>query len=268
MPSTLAGLPADVAIPQLVDRHGGQLYRLALRFCGTPADAEDLVQQTFLQAFRKWHQFKGDAAPTTWLYTIAARQCERTKRLRSGEPRRLESLDDLLPSGEPKVADLRGLDESPYRARLRHEAKEALEAAIAKLPMKLRMTLVLKDIVELSLADVAKVLGLKLGTVKTRVHRARLMLRRDLSAALPRRHAPEPTHARQRCLDLLRAKQEALDHGVPFLVPQQQVCERCAALFATLDLGQEICRELGRGRIPPALRQAIMDDVGSTRRTS
>ena len=73
LPRSLAHQPADVAVPKLVEEHGGKLYHLALKFCGNPADAEDLVQQTFLLAYRKWSQFKGDAAPTTWLYTIAAR---------------------------------------------------------------------------------------------------------------------------------------------------------------------------------------------------
>ena len=259
--SNLAHVPADVAIPQLLEQHGGQLYRVALRFCGSPADAEDLVQQTFLQAFRKWDQFKGDAAPTTWLYTIAARACERFKRRRAGEPRQIESLDDLLPSKERKVVDLPAGDEGPLDAQLRLEATEGLERGIAHLPTKLRMPLVLKDIVELPVNDVAQVLGLKTATVKTRVHRARLMLRRELARELPRRTAPPPNHAKQMCLDLLHAKQEALDQGVPFLLPQQEVCDRCRALFATLDLGREICRDLGLGRVPPALRKTLLEEI-------
>lgn len=261
MRSTLAGVAADIAIPKLVEEHGGQLYRVALRFCGVPADAEDLVQQTFLQAFRKWHQYKGDAAPTTWLYTIAARQCERTRRRRSGEPTRLESLDDLLPSKERRVVDLPDHDDGPLTTQIRREAAEVLERSIARLPTKLRMAVVLKDIVELPVADVAKILGLKVATVKTRVHRARLMLRRDLARTLPRKDAPPPNHAKQRCLDLLRAKQDAMDNGVSLLLPQREVCDRCQALFATLDLGQSICRDLGQGSIPPRLRHALMSEI-------
>ena len=260
MRSTLAGVAADVAIPRLVEEHGGQLYRVALRFCGTPADAEDLVQQTFLQAFRKWDQFKGDAAPTTWLYTIAARQCERTRRRRSGEPTRLESLDELLPSKERRVVDLPDQDEGPLTAQIRRDAAEVLEQSIARLPTKLRMAVVLKDIVELPVADVAKIMGLKVATAKTRVHRARLMLRRDLARTLPRKDAPPPNHAKQCCLDLLRAKQDAMDNGVPLLLPQREVCDRCQALFATLDLGQSVCRDLGQGNIPTRLRHALMSE--------
>jgi len=250
-------LTAEVAVPRLVERHGGQLYRLALRFCGTPADAEDLVQQTYLQAFRSWSQFRGDAEPTTWLYTIAARACERSRRRRSGEPRHLESLDALLPSHEPDVVDLPSAGESPLDAELRREAAKTLDHAISALPAPMRMALVLKDIVELPVKDVAAVLGVKAATVKTRVHRARLMLRRELARTLPRKEAPPASLSRRVCLDLLKAKQEALDKGVRFPVPQEDICERCRGLFATLDLGRDTCRALGRGVLPKALRDSL-----------
>lgn len=257
LPADLASQPADTAVPRLVEEHGAKLYHLALKFCGHPEDAEDLVQQVFMLAFRKWGQFKGDAAPTTWLYTIAARQCQRSRRRRSGEPRRFESMEELLPSKERQVVDLPANAESPLDATMRHEAIEALEQEIGRLPTPMRMPLVLKDIVELPVADVAQILGLKPATVKTRVHRARLMLRRALARTLPKRDAPHPPHSKQVCLDLLDAKQEALDRGVEFPVPQGDVCERCQALFATLDLGVDLCHELGSVRLSPALRQTI-----------
>lgn len=258
------GLSPEAAVSRLVEEHGGQLYRIGLRFCGNEADAEDLVQQTFLQAFRKWHQFKGEAAPTTWLYTIAARACERHQRRRVGEPRRLESLDDLLPSKDPKIVNLPAAGESPLDRQLRREAQDVVERGISALPTKLRMALVLKDIVELSVQDIANALGLKPATVKTRVHRARLMLRRELARKLPRKDAPPPDHAKQMCLDLLKAKQESLDRGVAFPVPPEEMCERCQALFSTLDLGRDACRQLGQGELPRALRQELLAAFGST----
>jgi RNA polymerase sigma-70 factor (ECF subfamily) len=251
-------LSAETAVARLLEEHGGQLYRIGLRFCGNEADAEDLVQQTFLQAFRKWHQFNGDAAPTTWLYTIAARACERHRRRRVGEPTRLESLDDLLPSTERKIVDLPADGDSPLDTQLKREAQEAVDRGIGTLPTKLRMSLVLKDIVDLSIQEIALVLGLKPATVKTRVHRARLMLRRELARKLPRKTAPPPDHAKRMCLDLLKAKQDALDNGVAFPVPREEMCERCQSLFATLDLGHETCQRIGRGHLPPVLRKQLL----------
>lgn len=248
---------ADAAIPRLVEEHGRKIYNLGLRLCGSPAEAEDLAQETFLQAFRKWDQFEERSEPTTWLYTIAARTCRRRHRKRSGEPARLESLPGLLPSGEAEVPDLPGPDEGPLDEQIRREAREAVERALPRLPLAFRLPLVLKDIAELSTAEVAAVLGIKEATVKTRVHRARLALRRELARQLPKRSAPPPDHSRQVCLDLLHAKQEALDRGVDLPLAPGELCDRCRSLFSTLDLAQDVCHEIGRGDLPPRLKALL-----------
>ncbi|MEM1202761.1 MAG: sigma-70 family RNA polymerase sigma factor [Acidobacteriota bacterium] len=252
----LADFPASEALPVLMDEHGGQLYRLSLDLCGHPEDAEDLVQEIFLIALRKWDRFRGDAKPTTWLYTIAVRACRRRRRRRAGEPRTVESLTALLPSPDDPIPDVAAL-EGPLDQQLRKEARDAVEQAIARLPWTYRMPLVLKEIVELSIADVGAILNLERGTVKTRVHRARLRLRRELSRTLPQKGAPPQDHARKLCLDLLEAKQGALDRGVPFRVSEDVLCERCRAMFGTLDLTREVCRLLGRGEMPPGLRSML-----------
>ncbi len=256
-----AGQPAEVALPRLLESQGGRLYSLALKFCGSPEDAEDLVQEVFLLAFRKWSQFRGASQPTTWLYTIASRACQRRRRRRAGEPASLTSLSDLMPFGDGPVADLPAPEAGPLDAQLRREARENVERALSQLPRRYRMALVLKDLVELPVADVARVLSLKEATVKTRVHRARLQLRQALSEGLPAKHAPPPLYSQQVCLDLLSAKQEALDHGVAFPVGGSEVCERCAALFATLDLGRDVCLEIGRGELPAALRSRVLEEI-------
>ncbi len=263
-------LPAGQAIPRLVDAHGGRLYGLGLKLCGNPEDAEDLVQEIFLQAYRKWDQFEGRSDPSSWLYTIGARACQRMHRRRSGEPAHLEPLADLLPQEGEIVPDPEA--EGPFDAQLRREAREVLDRALQSLPPDFRLTLVLKDIAELSVAEVAAILGVKEATVKTRVHRARLALRKALVAELPlgrrggdgrgRRAGPEASseHPRAVCLDLLRAKQEALDRGTEFPVPDEVVCDRCRALFGSLDLTRDLCRELD-GELPPELRRLILESV-------
>lgn len=254
--SSLAGQPAAVALPQLLEEHGGRLYRLGLKLCGHPQDAEDLVQEIFLIVLRKWHQFQGQSQPTTWLYTIAARACRRRQRKRSGEPRTIESLTQLLPNAEDRIPDMAAL-EGPLGDQLRREAREAVERGLASLPLHFRMPLVLKEIVELPIVEIAAILGLKEATVKTRIHRGRLLLRRELSRTLPQRDAAPPDHSRQMCLDLLRAKQEALDRKVPFRVPSENLCDRCQAMFATLDLTHGACEAIGRGEMPAALRAEL-----------
>ena len=257
--SDLRNLEPEAAVERLVESHGGKMLGLGLKLCGNRAEAEDLVQDTFLQAYRKWEQFEGRSDPGSWLYTIAARICQRRFRKRSGEPERLESLDELLPSGEAGVPDLPVGDEGPLDEQLRREARERVEQALSNLPIHFRLPLVLKDIAELSVAEVAGILGVKEATVKTRVHRARLALRRALAEDLPRRAAPQPDHSRRVCLDLLGAKQEALDRGVEFPVPPDELCTRCKALFSTLDLTFDACRVLDGAGLPAELEERILE---------
>lgn len=249
--------PASEAIPRLLALHGGRIYGLGLRLCRNREDAEELVQETFLRAFRKWSQFEGRSDPATWLYTIATRVCQRRHRRRAGEPRQLESLDKLLPPRKREIVELASGEAGPLDQLLKRESREVVERAISRLPPRFRLPLVLKDLVEFSVAEVADVLGIKDATVKTRLHRARLFIAKELAQTLPKRPAPPPDHSRQVCLDLLRAKQEALDREVPFPLASAELCDRCRALFSTLDLGREVCRQLDRGNLPDRLRRAL-----------
>lgn len=259
-------LPAGQAIPRLVDAHGGRLYGLGLKLCGNPEDAEDLVQEIFLQAYRKWDQFEGRSDPSSWLYTIGARACQRMHRRRAGEPTRLEALADLLPAEGETVPDPGA--EVPFDAQVRREARETIDRALQELPPDFRLTLVLKEIAELSVAQVAQVLGIKPATVKTRVHRARLALRKallaELAPAAPERveaRGAKGSHPRSVCLDLLRGKQEALDRGAEFPVPSDVLCERCRAMFNSLDLARDLCRDLAGGKLPPELRTLVLESI-------
>ena len=261
MTTDLAQASAETAIPQLLREKGSHVYRMGLSLCGSPQDAEDLVQETFLLAFRHWQQFEGRSKPSTWLYSIAVRACRRRKRLRSGEPRHLESLSELLLGGVPQVPDIASPDEGPMDAQLRREARETLEHAIADLPRAFRIPLVLKDLAELKVSEVAGILGLNEATVKTRVHRARLRLREHLAERLPGREASAPSHSRQICLDLLSSKQEALDRGAAFPLGERELCSRCASFFATLDLGRDLCLDIGRQDLPPELSRLLLEQL-------
>lgn len=256
-PSSEQSADARDAVEALVHRHGDTIYGLGLQVCRTPEDAEEMVQQTFLNAYRSWDSFEGRAKPTTWLYTIARRVCTRMRRPRAGEPSHLETLDELLPRGEATVADASALD--PHRERLAGEARETVERGLAELPLDFRLPLVLVDVAELSIAEAAEVLGVKPATVKTRVHRARLKLRQAVDATLPQKSVPPapPMAEAQVCLSMLEAKQRALDREVDFPYADSALCERCRGVFAALDLGQEACRAVGRGAMPPTLRDRL-----------
>lgn len=256
----------EEAIPRLLELEGGRLHGLSSRICGNAEEAEDLVQEVFLQAWRNWHQFRGDARPAVWLYTIARHTCERMHRKRSGEPAAMESIDELLPYDDPTVAvlpsaahDDRG---DALTQQIRTESKEQVEEAITALPVEFRMPLILKEIIGFSVQEVSEVLGLPTATVKTRLHRARLKVRRVLEKGLPRLPYPPPAYSRQVCLDLLDAKQEALDNGVVIESFDRALCDRCDALFATLDLATERIRVLGEsGVLPAKLAQSLRESL-------
>jgi RNA polymerase sigma-70 factor (ECF subfamily) len=253
------GTSASLAIPQLVDRYGGRLRAVALRMCRHRADADDLVQDVFLQAFRRWSTFRGEADPGTWLYAIAARACGR--RRKGGVDRRMPAVSQLMPWRETTVMEAAAApagDESPAERR---EALDRVQAEIARLPEHLRVPVVLKEVLGVSVEETASALALSENTVKTRLHRARLALRKAMTARAAAVPAPAPIYDKQVCLDLLKAKMDAMDRGgtaAGFVVPQAEVCARCRAVFRELDLVQDACAKMSEGSLPVALRASIM----------
>jgi RNA polymerase sigma-70 factor (ECF subfamily) len=163
--------------------HVDLIYRYANRLCGEVEAAKDLVQETFLNAYRGFKDFRGDAQVSTWLYTIASRACLRMRRKKKGEPERELSLDEFVPTSEGEFRlqiPVDGL--TPEEAFQNKELRQALDQAINKLPKKYRMVLVLRDMEGLSAKEVGTVMGLNERAVKSRLHRARLFVRRELSA--------------------------------------------------------------------------------------
>ncbi len=257
MPEPASNRDRDAAMTGLVDAEGPRLLAFARRYCGDGSEAEDLVQETFVQAYRAWDQLADPSNARAWLYSIARRACQRMHRKRAGEPERMETLEELMPRPSPTVPDLDDGGD-PLAARLRSEARELVERGLAELPEAFRVPLVLADIAELTVAEIASVLGLKEATVKTRLHRARLKLRAVLADGLPQREAPPPPHDRSVCLDLLRAKLEAMDRRAPFPYSNEALCERCRTLLGTIDLAGEACASLAGPELPEPLRSRVL----------
>ena len=252
-----ASLPAEpsAAIEQLVAEHGDRLYSIASRLCGSADEAEDLTQEVFLQAYRGWSGFEGRSRPLTWLYTIAARACQRMHRKRAGEPEHLASYDELLPFVEGPLPAIHDGADGPLAEQIRKEGIARVQAGILALPLDFRLPLVLKEVVGLSLAEVARVLGIEPGTAKTRVHRARLRIRKALEEAMVPLDLPPTAYERQVCLDLLAAKQEALDRGED--LEQTVICDRCREVFASLDFAHDTCARLAAGEMPADVRERL-----------
>lgn len=169
-----------VAFEELVTRSEGRVYNHILRLVGNVEDARELLQETYLSAYRNLHAFKGDSAFSTWVYRIGTNHA--LMRLRKKHPEEV-GLDEVrVPTHEElkarKISDW-ALD--PKEAVLRKELREELERAIQGLPPGYRAVVVLRDIDDLSTAETAQQLGISEGAVKTRLHRARIYLREALA---------------------------------------------------------------------------------------
>jgi len=163
--------------------HVDLIYRYAYRLCGEAESAKDLVQETFLNAYQGLKDFRGESQISTWLYTIASRACIRMRRKRKGQPEHELSIEEFVPTSEGEFRlqiPMEGL--SPEEALQNKELREALDQAIDKLPKKYRMALVLRDMEGLSAKEVGTIMGVNERAVKSRLHRARLFVRRELSA--------------------------------------------------------------------------------------
>jgi RNA polymerase sigma-70 factor (ECF subfamily) len=169
------------AFAELVEQHAGTIYNLALRLMNNPQEAEEVMQETFLSAFRSLDRFEGRSLLSTWLYRIAYNNA--LMRLRKREPDAV-SLDEPVMSeeGDELPRQLVDWGTLPDQAALNGELRAALDQAIATLPETLRVVFVLRDIEGLSTAATAEALSITPANAKVRLHRARLALREQLSA--------------------------------------------------------------------------------------
>jgi RNA polymerase sigma-70 factor (ECF subfamily) len=156
----------------LVSRYQARLYNAAIRLVDSPEDAADVVQDAFLNAFQSLHSFKGDAEFFTWLYRIAFNTAISLKRKR----RAAISLDAAGPDG--------GIDPDdpseyvkPGLALERSEEERQLQEAMVRLSHEHREVLILKDIEGMRYEEIAEILKVPIGTIRSRLHRARLELR-------------------------------------------------------------------------------------------
>jgi RNA polymerase sigma-70 factor (ECF subfamily) len=164
------------AFGELVSRYESKVYSLALKMLRNPEDAEDVLQDTFLRAYRGIKSFKGNSTFSTWIYRITANSA--LMRLRKRQLPTV-SIDDADEREAPiNIADWAP---GPVEQMLNQETQAAMTEAIDALPPEFRQVFVLRDIEELSNAEVAEILDLSVAAVKSRLHRARLKVRNRLA---------------------------------------------------------------------------------------
>jgi RNA polymerase sigma-70 factor (ECF subfamily) len=187
-----AGMPAELvaalkrkeptAFEQLIAQHGTMLYQVALRLMSQPEEAEDVLQETLLTVYQKIHTFDERSALTTWLYRIVVNTA--LMRLRAKARAAEELLDPVGPPFTEEGAHVREVAEwaiPPEESLLRQEATAVLHEGMARLPERYRAVYVLAEIEGLPHQEIATILDLAVGTVKIRLHRARLFLREALA---------------------------------------------------------------------------------------
>jgi RNA polymerase sigma-70 factor, ECF subfamily len=168
---------------ELIRPYERSVYKMALSFMKNEADAEDVAQESFLKAFRKLADFRGQAKFSTWLISITLNEAR--GRLRRQGIVCIESLDETPEEGgHISPALLRDWREVPSEALERKEIREMVEEAIANLAPLYREVLLLRDVEEFSTEETAAALTITIATVKVRLHRARMMMQKELAPKL------------------------------------------------------------------------------------
>lgn len=170
------------AFTTLVQRHEGRVFRLLLRMTGSREEAEDVSQETFLSLHRHGHRFRQECRFSTFVYRVAANAALNRRRSLKRSRDRINRLEVRQAAGD----DLPHSPRNPEDATAGLEIEARVQEALLQLPDSLRLPVVLYEIEGLSYGEIASVLGLAEGTVKSRIHRARQVLRTKLRGMLGR----------------------------------------------------------------------------------
>ena len=163
---------------RLVGRYEKKIYNLALRMLRDPDDAREILQETFLKVYDNLEKFRGEAHLSTWIYRIAMNEALMRIRKNKRRPRPLEVTDE---DGERREIDVEDGAPVPVERLLTRELGGELDRAIALLPEDYRGAFLLRDVEGLSNEQIAKAMKLSVPAVKSRIHRARVFLRNELS---------------------------------------------------------------------------------------
>jgi RNA polymerase sigma-70 factor (ECF subfamily) len=236
----------------------GTVFSFSMRVCGQRQDAEDTMQEVLVKSLSYLPKFDSPKALMVWLYKAAKNRCLMSRRKSKFAPKEDLSLEELMPDRQ-ELERLSGKSEAtPEALLLRRETARRLREAVQKLPPEYRLILVLHDMEELSDADIAEITGLQQGTIRVRLHRARLFVRKELAkqeqrrvlrpAAKPAAEAGSALRPRQRgCKELFAELSNYLDDELDDslcieLEKHIDGCEPCKAFLITLEKTIESCQ--------------------------
>ena len=242
----------DKALEELLARHEKQVYRFGLRMCGSEEDAKEVLQETLLAAFRGIHSFRGDAELSTWLYQVARTHCIRLRRQRVGAPKEFQPLDS------PAAIGVAAEEATPDMVSHARQIGEVLQAAILALPEPQREVLILRDVEGLSAEEAAQVVGIEVGALKSRLHRARLQLREHLSTLMGESEQDEPQGCPELAQELSEFAAREVDQATCVrLEDHLSRCQRCAEACESLKRTVSLCRRIPGDEVPAPVRAAV-----------
>jgi RNA polymerase sigma-70 factor (ECF subfamily) len=169
------------AFAKLVEATSAQIFRMMLRILGDQQDAEDVLQETYIKAFRSLPEFEGRSSVTTWLYRIAVNEALMLVRKRKPQAISVDDDSSFDPETESDALEITDFCCLPEGELLSSESRRFLDQAVQNLPENLRVVFIMRDEEGLSIQETAQTLDLSESNVKTRLLRARLRLRQELS---------------------------------------------------------------------------------------
>jgi RNA polymerase sigma-70 factor (ECF subfamily) len=248
-------------------------FSFSMKVCGHREDAEDTAQETLLRTVRELPHFDSPEALAVWLYKVARSRCLMSRRRSKFAPKQDLSLDELLPDRSQLEALTASSEGGPEQQLLRAESREELQRAVLQLPPDYRMVLVLHDMEELSTQEVASITGLREGTVRVRLHRARVFLRNQLARKMKSATRQPRAPMDSRCKRLFSMLSDYLDQELdPSLCENMAShlgdCSPCKAYLASLEETVRRCRrhctEEVKAKVRAQVRE-LLQTAGSAR---
>jgi RNA polymerase sigma-70 factor (ECF subfamily) len=172
------------AVEEAIGLLQNTVYSFSMKVCGHPEDAEDTAQEVLFRSLQHLAKIQEPQALAVWLYTVTRNRCWRMRRKPANAPKHLLSLDELMPDDAELGLLLQDAAEGPEQNVLQGEQDHILHQAVLHIPAQLRIVLVLCDMEELTTEQVAQILNLQPGTVRVRLHRARLSVRKEMNDRL------------------------------------------------------------------------------------
>lgn len=246
------------------------VFSFSMKVCGHREDAEDTTQDVLLKSLRHLQGIEEPKALAVWLYKVTRNRCWMSRRRSKFAPQQTLSLDELMPDGAELQSIATSSDANPeIKALSKQEAKRVHEAVL-RIPPQYRLILVLHDMEDLDTGEVAQITGLREGTVRVRLHRARLFVRRELATASTTKSKKRKQVRKKpvECKRLFAALSEYIDQRVDDLSCDRiekhlADCPPCVAFVNDLSRAVERCRSLSvpcDSRTRASLQRLLADE--------